>query len=391
MKRATKIRIYPTVEQAEFLNAQFGAVRFAYNKALSIKNHYYRKKGKSLSPTKDIKPLLAIAKKSRKYAWLKQYDSIALQQSIINLNKAFDNFFNSNLKANKPCFKSKHERQSSYHCTSIKVGENCIKIPKLKPIKARLHRDLIGKVSSITISRTQTGKHFASILCDDGINEINQIQVIDANKVLGLDLGLTHFAIDSQGNKEANPRFLKRAANNLRRKQKALSRKKKGSKSRNKARLLVAKCHEKTANSRSDFQHKLSRNIIDENQAIIVETLKVKNMLKNRKLAKHISDVSWSDFVIKLEYKAKEQSKHVVKISQWFASSKTCHCCDHKVDEMKLDVRNWVCPLCNTEHDRDINAAINIKERGIVDLKAAGLTVSANGGPCKSSQVLAAA
>ncbi|MAD76683.1 MAG: transposase [Rheinheimera sp.] len=371
MLRATKVRIYPTQEQAEFLIAQFGAVRFAYNKSLHLKSHMYRKHGEILNPKKDIKPLLAVAKKSRKYHWLKQYDSIALQQSVINLHQAFDNFFNPKLKAKYPQFKRRHSKQSSYHCVGVKVLDGAIKLPKMKPVEANIHREIIGEVKSITLSLSNTGKFYASILADDGAEVPSPIHTV--RKVTGVDLGLSHFAIESNGKKTANPRFVKRAEKNLRRKQRQLSRKEKGSANRAKARLLVAKCHEKVVNARADFQHKLSRTLVDENQAVIVETLKSANMMKNRKLAKHIADASWHSFVVKLEYKAKEQGKHLVKLDQWYASSKTCHCCGHKMEEMPLSVRKWDCPSCGVKDiDRDFNAALNIRDKGIFELKAAG-------------------
>ncbi|ANP63493.1 MULTISPECIES: RNA-guided endonuclease TnpB family protein [Vibrio] len=371
MLRATKIRIYPTQEQAEFLIAQFGAVRFAYNKALHLKSHMYRKHGVTLNPKKDIKPLLAVAKKSRKYQWLKEYDSIALQQSVINLHQAFDNFFNPKLKAKYPQFKRRHGKQSSYHCVGVKVLDGSIKLPKMKPIEANVHREIEGVVKSITVSLSKTGKFYASILADDGVEALTPLHTV--RTVTGVDLGLSHFAIESNGRKTANPRFVKRAEKNLRRKQRQLSRKAKGSANRAKARILVAKCHEKVANARADFQHKLSRTLVDENQAVIVETLKSANMMKSRKLAKHIADASWHSFVAKLEYKLKEQGKHLVKLDQWYASSKTCHCCGHKMEDMPLSVRKWDCPSCGTtDIDRDLNAALNIRDKGILELKAAG-------------------
>ena len=371
MLRATKIRIYPTQEQAEFLIAQFGAVRFVYNKALHLKSHMYRKHGVTLNPKKDIKPLLAVAKKSRKYQWLKEYDSIALQQSVINLHQAFDNFFNPKLKAKYPQFKRRHGKQSSYHCMGVKLLDGSIKLPKMKPIEANVHREIEGVVKSVTVSLSKTGKFYASILADDGVEALTPLHTV--RTVTGVDLGLSHFVIESNGRKTANPRFVKRAEKNLRRKQRQLSRKAKGSANRAKARILVAKCHEKVANARADFQHKLSRTLVDENQAVIVETLKSANMMKSRKLAKHIADASWHSFVAKLEYKLKEQGKHLVKLDQWYASSKTCHCCGHKMEDMPLSVRKWDCPSCGTtDIDRDLNAALNIRDKGILELKAAG-------------------
>lgn len=371
MLRATKVRIYPTPEQAEFLIAQFGAVRFAYNKALYLKTRWYQRYGLSLNPNRDIKPLLAMAKRSRKYYWLKKYDSIALQQAVINLHQAFNNFFNPKLKARYPRFKSRHGRQSSYHCMGIKVLDNAIKLPKMQPIKAKIHREIVGVVKSITLSLSRTGKFYASILADSELEAPKPTNTI--RKVVGIDLGLSDYAVKSNGVKIANPRYLKRAERNLRRKQRQLSRKEKGSNNRAKARLIVAKCHEKVANARADFQHKLSRTLIDENQAVIVETLKSANMMKNRRLAKHIADASWHSFVVKLQYKAKEQGTHLVQLDQWYASSKTCNHCRHKMEEMPLSVRQWDCPACGAKDiDRDLNAAFNIRDKGILELKAAG-------------------
>src|SRR5690606_34300326 len=277
MLKVTKVRIYPTPEQTEFLNRQFGATRFVYNKALHIISSQYRRHRTKLRAKKDLKPLLAVAKKSRKYGWLGDFDSIALQQACINLDKAFQNFFDPKLPARYPKFKRKHGKQSSYHCMSVSAGDSWIKVPKMRPIKARIHRELAGKLKSITLSRTVTGKYYASLLIEDGVEAAAPVQTIDT--VLGVDMGLTHLAIDSNGNKTANPRFLQRAQANLRRKQKALSRCQRGSNGRAQARLKLAKAHERLANVRADFQHNLSRRLIDENQAVVVETLKVKNLL----------------------------------------------------------------------------------------------------------------
>lgn len=379
MLKATKIRIYPTPEQAGFLNRQFGAVRMVWNKALAIKTHYYKVREQNLSPRKDLKPLLAVAKKSRKYSWLKDSDSIALQQSVIHLDKAFQNFFNPKLEARFPRFKSRHGKQSSYHCTSIAVGDNWIKIPKCEPIKARVHREIGGQVKSITLSRTPSGKFYASILVEDDKSESVAITDLQSNHIVGVDVGLTDIAITSTGVKTGNPRFVKNAQRNLKRKQKKLSRCKKGSKGRARARLLVAKAHERVTFARNDFQHKLSKQLIDENQAVIVETLKIKNMLKNHCLARSIADAGWHSLITKLDYKAKQAGKHLVKIDQWFASSKTCSCCGRKQESMPLKIRIWTCE-CGAIHDRDINAANCIKQQGIIKLRAEGLSVSANGG-----------
>ncbi|WP_299311895.1 RNA-guided endonuclease TnpB family protein [uncultured Halomonas sp.] len=391
MLKATKVRLYPTTEQAAFLNRQFGAVRFVYNTGLRIMTHRYQRHGQSLSAKHDIKKLLPVAKKSRKYGWLKDADSMALQQACLNLDHAFQRFFDPKQKAGYPRFKSKRGKQSSYHCVSVKAGDDWIKVPKLGPIKARMHRQVEGRLKSITLTRTVTGKHYASLLFDTERAAPAPLKDVDAAKVVGLDMGLSHLVIDSTGRKIANPRFLKQAQRNLKRKQQALSRTKKGSARRAKARLLVAKAHERVANARHDFQHKLSRQIIDDNQAVIVETLKVGNMMKNRRLAKHIGDASWHALITKLDDKAREQGKHLVKIDQWFASSRTCSGCGHRLVALDLDVRHWTCPDCQQVHDRDINAALNIRRQGIIDLKAAGLSVSAHGGLRQSDTASAAA
>lgn len=379
MIRATKVRLYPTPEQVEFLNRQFGSVRFVYNKALHIKSLFYKRTGVSLSPIKDLKPMLSVAKKSRKYHWLADMDSMALQQAVLNLGVSFKNFFEG--RSEYPRFKSRHGEQSSYHCTGLSTGENWVKIPKVKqPIPAIIHREIKGKIKSVTVSRTVTGKYFASILVDDGV-VAPEPEAAAEDQVIGIDLGLKHYYTDSDGTKVDNPKFLANALRNLRIKQKTLSRAAKGSASRAKARLAVAKAHERVTNARNDFLHKLTRRLVDENQAIIVETLKVKNMVKNRKLSRQISDAAWGKFNLFLAYKAVDAGKHSIKIDPWYPSSKTCSCCGLKREEMGLSVRIWTCEGCKTVHDRDENAATNIKSQGLIVMKAAGLVVSANRGP----------
>ncbi|MBD1227987.1 RNA-guided endonuclease InsQ/TnpB family protein [Xenorhabdus griffiniae] len=380
MYSATKVRLYPTEEQRQALEKQFGAVRFVYNKALHLRSHVYKYHGVSLNNRKDIQPLLPVAKKSRRYAWIANADSHALQVSLQNLDRAFVNFFQK--RARYPRFKSKHGKQSSYHCSSLKVTAESIKIPKISAIKAKIHREISGAIKNITIIRSATGKYYASILSEKP--ETAPEKPTKIATVTGLDMGLSHFAIQSDGHKVANPRPLLRNSRNLRRKQKALSRKQKGSANRAKARLQVAKCHEHVANTRADFQHKLSRTLVDENQAIIVETLKIKNMMKNHQLARAIGDASWHSFINKLAYKAEQKGVHLVRLEQGFASSKLCHCCGYRMPDMPLRQRLWSCPECGTAHDRDINAALNIRHKGILALQAAGHVVSAHGGLRKS-------
>lgn len=391
MLRATKVRIYPTDEQAAHLDRQFGAVRFVWNKALAIKTHRYRVHSESLSGKGDLKPLLAVAKRSRKYGWLKDFDGHSLQQACINLDRAFKNFFEG--RARFPCFKRKHGTQTSYHCTGkIGVGTDWVSIPKLPGvIRATIHREIVGELKSITLSKTRTGKHFASILVDDGIEMPDLPGVIQAGLVVGVDFGLKHIIVESTGHKTGNPKFVMNAQLNLRRKQKALSRTKKGSKNRAKARVIVAKAHEKVANARADFQHKLSRRLVDKNHAVVVETLRVRNTLKNRKLARAISDAGWHSLKTKIAYKAAAAGVHLIELNQWEATSKTCSCCGHKLDSLPLEVREWTCPKCGEHHDRDVNAALNIKRLGIAALKAGGSRVSASGCLRKSIHAVAAA
>ncbi|ELR0533395.1 transposase [Escherichia coli] len=229
----------------------------------------------------------------------------------------FSNFFNPKLKVRFPTFKRKHEKQSSYHCVGIKVLDNAIKILKLAPIEVRLHREFHGKLKSITITRSATGKYYASLLCDDGLEAPAKPTLIST--VTGLDMGLEHYVITSDAVKVLNPRHLINASRNLRRKQKALSSKQKGSMNRKKARIRLAALHERVTNARADFQHKFSRAIVDENQAVIVEALKTANMMKNHNLARATGDASWHSFITKLEYKAAAKGVHLVKLDQWFA------------------------------------------------------------------------
>jgi putative transposase len=288
--------------------------------------------------------------------------SAVLQCVAINLNKAYVNFFES--RAKFPRFKSKHHKQSIQYPQNVKVAGDCLEVPKIGVIKTVFHRPIEGKIKTVTIKKTPTDKYFASILCEieSGVGQST------GAKTLGIDLGLKDFAIVHDGEevtKHSNPKHLNRHEKNLARKQKKFARKVKGSNSRNKYRLGVAKVHERVSNSRQDFLHKLSRKLVDESQVIIVENLNVKGMVRNRKLAKSISDVGWGMFVNFLDYKLKLKEGRLVEIGRFFPSSKTCSCCSHVVDKLTLDIREWDCPSCKTRHDRDGNAALNIRNEGI--------------------------
>jgi putative transposase len=278
------------------------------------------------------------------------------------LNKAYTNFFEG--RAKFPRFKAKHHKQSIQYPQNVKIVGDCLEVPKIGVVKAVFDRPIEGKVKTVTISKTPTDKYFASILCEVEA-EVNQLK---SDKVLGIDLGLKDFAIVHDGEqvtKHSNPKYLKRHEKNLARKQKKFARKVKGSNSRNKYKKLVALVHERVSNSRQDFLHKLSRKLVDESQVIVVENLHVKGMVRNRKLSRVISDVGWGIFVNFLDYKLKAKNGQLVEIGRFFPSSKTCSCCGHIIDELTLNIREWDCPKCKTHHDRDGNAALNIRKEGI--------------------------
>ena len=270
MLKALVVRLYPTPEQARFLRGQFGAVRFVWNKGLFLKRHFYRVKGKNLDPVHDLKKLLAVAKRHPKYAWLKAYDSMALQESLRHLGAAFSRFFKK--EAGYPHFKSHRGEQSSYHCTCVSVGSDFIKIPKMERIKAVIHRPVEGKVKSITLKLDTCGDFFASILYDDGKPCAEKPKAVRASEVTGFDLGLAAFVTDSNGEKIESPKAYRRAKKRLVKSQRALSRKQKGSANREKARRRLAKQHRRVARIRADFLHKASRKLVDESQALVFET-----------------------------------------------------------------------------------------------------------------------
>lgn len=357
MRNVSKVRIYPTQQQEALLAKAFGSCRFLWNYALALNNKTYLETGKGISGM-DLKKKIPLLKKE--YPWLTETYSQCLQQSILNLSQAFVNFFEK--RAGYPKFKSKHGKQSLQYPQNIKVLESALSIPKIGVVKADLHRLFDGDLKTVTISKTKTGKYYASLLFE---NDLPEPEIFSEGKAIGIDLGLTHFCITSEGSKFDNPRHFKKHERNLKRKQQKLSRKKKGSKSREKARRLVARAYEKVSNARQDFLHKLSHKLVKENQIIITENLNVKGMVRNHKLAKAISDVGWSMFCNFLDYKAKRDGKVYQEVDRFFPSSKTCNVCLNIVDSLPLSVRNWECPQCRTKHDRDITAAKNIRDEGL--------------------------
>jgi putative transposase len=360
MLKAVKVRLYPTAEQQVALSKSFGCARWYWNYALNACIQHYQETGKTLKLA-TYKGMLPQLKKD--FPWLKEdcYSAV-LQCVAINLNKAYTNFFQGIAKF--PRFKSKPDKQSIQYPQNVTVKNDLLCVPKIGEIKAVFHREITGIIKTVTISKTPSDKYFASILCETEDSSCPD----SGNKTLGIDLGLKDFAIVHDGEqvtKYSNPKHLKRHAKNLARKQQKLARKTKGSKTRERSRKLVAKVHERVSNTRQDFLHKLSRKLVDESQVIAVENLNTKGMVRNRKLSKAISDVGWGIFVNFLTYKLERKEGKLVEIDRFFPSSKKCSCCGHVVDQLPLDIREWDCPKCGTHHDRDGNAALNIRTEGI--------------------------
>ncbi len=350
MFKAFKYRIYPTEPQKELIAKHIGSSRFVFNLALETKNAAYISNKHNYSSFDLIKQLPELKKEC---PWLKEVNSQSLQQSIQNMDIAFKKFFKG---AGFPKFKSKRDRQSFSIPQNVIVENNLLIIPKFKEgIKISLHRPTQGIVKNATISITPTGKYFVSILCD--INtEIPTKKPITENTTIGIDLGIKDFAITSDGDVFDNPKFLRKAQSKLKYVQRKYS-KYKGKRTKKK----LAKLHEDVVNKRKDFLHKVSTKLIRENQTIALETLVVKNMVKNHNLAQAINDVSWSTFVSMLEYKADWYGKNILQIGQFSPSSKTCSNCGAINKELQLKDREWTCGSCSTVLDRDVNAACNIK------------------------------
>ena len=370
--KAYKFRIYPTEEQEIFFAQSFGCVRKVYNLMLDERMKAYEEM-KNDSTKKISYPTPAKYKKD--YPFLREVDSLALANAQLNLDKAYKNFFRDK-SVGFPRFKSKKNPVQSYttnnqNGTIALIDHKFIKVPKLKSlIRIKLHRQPRGVIKSATVSRHSSGKHYISLLCKEEIIELPK-----TNLAIGIDLGITDFAILSNGQKFDNNKFTSKMEKKLKREQRKLSRraliaKKNGinlfeTKNYQKQKKKVAGLHEKVMNQRTDFLNKLSTEIIKNHDIICIESLNTKGMLRNHKLAKSISDVSWSSFVNKLQYKADWYGRELIKVDQWFPSSQICSGCGHKDGKKSLDIREWICPLCSAHHDRDINASLNILGEGL--------------------------
>lgn len=367
IKRAYRFRFYPTPEQEQILARTFGCARFAYNHMLRLRTDAWYQRQERVGYHETSAALTAL-KKTTEHAWLNEVSSVPVQQALRHLQTAFANFFAK--RAKYPNFRRKDGVQCAEYTTSgFRWDGSSLKLAKMDdPLSIRWSRTLPkgAKPTTVTVSKDTAGRYHVSILCDDVVSAKKK-----AKSQVGIDLGLTHFAILSTGEKIAAPNAFRKNEAKLAKLQRRLSKKQKGSANRLKAKLKVARMHAKVADARRDFLHKLSTRLINENQVIAIESLAISNMQKNRALAKSIGDASWSEFVRQLTYKAEWYGRTLVGIDRWYPSSKRCSDCGHTVAKMPLNVRSWTCPECGSIHDRDVNAARNVL--------AAGLAVSAHG------------
>lgn len=368
MLKAYKYRLYPSKEQEALIQKTFGCCRFVYNQALAHRKEIYEIQKESMSKMDCNNYVNRILK--MEYPWLKEVDKFSLTNSVYNMDSAYQKFFKEH--AGYPKFKSKRDHKKSYTTNltgnniEISFEENKIKLPKLKWVKAKIHREFVGKIKSVTISQISSGKYYVSVLV-----ETEHIPMEPTDEAVGIDLGIKDLLIASDGEKFDNIKITKKYDKKLAKEQRKLSHKVKGSKNYQKQRVKLARVHEKIHNSKLDNLHRISHKLISENQVIVSEDLAISNMIKNHNLAKAIQDCGWYELTRQLTYKAEWNGRTYVKIGRYVPSSQTCNVCGYvNKDTKDLSIREWICPECGTKHDRDINAAINILNEGLKILAA---------------------
>jgi putative transposase len=366
VNKAYKFKLNPNKEQQVLLNKTFGCARFVYNKMLAERISLYEKLKDNKEELKQQQKLITPAKYKPEFTWLKEVDLLALANCWTNLNTAYANFFREK-KVGFPKFKSKHKNRDSYTTNNqggtIRILDNTIKLPKLGFVNFVQHREIQGNevIKSCTVSKSPSGKYYVSVLVEYN----KEITKVEPKLILGLDMDMKELYTDSQGNRASYPRFYRKMQAKLARQQRLLSKCLKGSKNRNKQRIKVAKIHEKIANQRKDFLHKLSRFLVENFDMICIEDLNMQAMSQCLNLGKSVCDNSWGMFTTFLKYKLGEAGKTLVKIDKWFPSSKTCSACGNVKEKLELSERAWACVNCGAEHNRDYNAALNIRAEGI--------------------------